>query len=241
MYELDWNSLNYPVAALLPEDQAIRAPRSYTWALSQFLDQGPDGACVGMGFTHELTARPVPVTGTSYHTAMNLYWDIQRVDPWQGGSYEGADPFYEGTSVLSGAKVLQDRGFYQSYNWGLTMREVANGVGYLGPCVLGLNWYQGMFNPDAGGFLRPTGALAGGHCILAIGVKIVWKSWYNRFVSKTWDNVDMDKSYLLLHNSWGPSWGLSGRAKLSLTDFDHLLNDEGDAVFPVRNTALLTV
>lgn len=233
VYELDWRSLDYPVSATLTADQ-IRYPRSYTWALSQYFDQGRQGACVGFGFAHELAAAPIAVAGVTDGWGREIYWLAQREDPWPGGSYEGADPFYEGTSVLTGAKVVQDLGHYSSYLWGLTMQEAVNGVCYSGPAVLGLNWYTGMFNPDASGFIRPTGTLAGGHCILAVGVKIVWKSWVNRLFSRKWENVDLDKSYLILHNSWGQDWGTNGRAKLSLTDFDRLLNEQGDAVFPKR-------
>lgn len=233
IYELDWRSLDYPVSATLTADQ-IRYPRSYTWALSQYFDQGREGACVGFGFAHELAAAPIAVEGVTGGWGREIYWLAQREDPWPGGAYEGADPFYEGTSVLTGAKVVQDLGHYSGYTWALDAQEIAVGVGYKGPCVLGLRWYEGMSNTDADGFIRPTGSVRGGHCILAVGVKIVWKSWVNRLFSRKWENVDYDRSYVLLHNSWSQTWGMNGRAKLSLRDLDTLLAEEGDACFPVR-------
>lgn len=238
LYELDWNSLNYPVTRLLAVEEVPR-PRSYTWGLNQWLDQGQEGACVGFGHGHEAAAYPVRVSGvTNDFARTKIYWEAQKIDEWGGGSYPGAVPFYEGTSVLSGAKVMQTLGFYDSYYWALNIRELAVGVGLNGPAVLGFNWYEGMYNTDANGFISPTGALAGGHCIAAVGVKIVWKSWLNWFISRTWENVDLDRSYLVLHNSWGQGWGVNGRAKLSLTDADRLLNEQGDAMFPRRNVNL---
>jgi hypothetical protein len=238
LYEEDWNSLNYPVTKLVGTT-AIRRPRSYTWGLSQWLDQGNEGACVGFGFSHEGAAFPVRILGiTNDFARTKVYWPAQEIDEWAGGSYPGATPFYEGTSVLAGAKIMQRLGFYHSYYWALNIQELAIGVGLNGPAVIGVNWYEGMYDTDEKGFIAPTGQLAGGHCICVIGVKIVWKSWLNWFTSRTWENVDLDRSYLVLHNSWGPSWGMNGRAKLTLRDADRLLNEQGDACFPVRNSDL---
>lgn len=234
IYELDWRSLNYlegPSTGTEP-----LPPRSYTWGLALWLDQGQEGSCVGNGYSHELAASPVAVGGIDEKFAVEqVYWPAQMEDPWPGGSYPSADPKYDGTSVLTGAKVLQEKGFYTGYNWGITAQDIAQYVGHYGPSVLGLTWYNNMFTPASDGFIHPDGGVAGGHCILAVGVKIKWKSWVNNFISKNWGNVNMDQSYVILHNSWGQSWGFNGRAKLSLTDLDGLMKDSGEACFPKRN------
>lgn len=241
IYELDWNSLDYPVTRLLGVEEAEKKPRSYTWALDIWLDQGREGACVGFGYAHEAAATPVRVEGVSAQFARErVYWPAQRTDEWPGGSYQGATPYYEGTSVLSGAKVMQEMGLYTSYYWALDIKQLVLGVGYTGPAVIGVNWYEGMLNTVAG-WVRATGKPVGGHCICVIGVKIVWKSWVSRIVSATWDNVDLDRSYLKLHNSWGRDWGVGGRAMLSLRDADKLLNEQGDACFPLRNIGMRSV
>jgi hypothetical protein len=222
IYEEDWRTLNHLLSAALPLDN--RTPTTKVWDLNAWLDQGMEGACVGFGCGHDLLATPVPVT--------------QREDPWPGGAYPGADPFYEGTSVLTGMKVLTDLGYYTSYDWALTTREAALGVAYAGPAVLGLNWYEGMGNTDHNGYILPTGALVGGHCILASGVVIYFKAGTT---TKTWADVDYNASYFILHNSWSRAWGENGRAKLALRDFDRLLAENGEACFPNRNPDRLSV
>lgn len=240
VYQLDLRSLNYlvtPVSATVN-----RKPRSYTWKVDQWLDQGTEGACVGFGFSHDLAARPMPVKGvTNQFARERVYWEAQRIDEWEGGSYPGGSPVYEGSSVLAGAKVLKSLGFYHSYRWAITAEDLAGTIGYEGPSILGLNWYDGMFNPDGNGFLVPSGSIAGGHCLIAYAVKFHFKGIFSWF-SRTWDNVDYDKSYVRVWNSWGPSWGENGTAKISLRSLKQLIDQEhGEACFPTRSGTKLTV
>ena len=242
IYELDFRSLNYPVSSALLDNFNVTSykPRSYTWSCDQWLDQGYEGSCVGHGFAHDLVARPHPVNGIRGPVspeAKHIYHEAQKVDYWPGGSYRGADPFYEGTSVLGGAKIVQRLGFYDKYYWAINIRQLAIAIGYMGPGIIGVNWYEGMFDTDADGFIAPTGNVAGGHCLLAMAIKIHYKksplpwNWFNR----KWEDVDLDKSYVTLHNSWGQGWGEKGRAKITLANLNKLLNEQGDACFPVRN------
>lgn len=235
IYELDWRSLNYTVGRkMIQSGTPVYRPRSYTWRIEQWLDQGYDGACVGFSFAHELTARPQEVTGvTDEYAKKSIYWEAQKIDPWGGGSYPGASPAYEGTSVLAGAQINKRNGFYESYHWALTIEELATGVAYFGPCVIGVDWYDGMFTPDQNGFIHPVGNVQGGHAILVHAIKIVYKSWW-KWWARTWADVDWERSYVTLHNSWGKSWGDNGRAKLSLSHLGHLLQAQGEACFPKR-------
>ena len=106
LVEFDEKSRSFPIRELLRADE----PRSYTWSLPVYLDQGYEGACVGFSWSHELAARPVEVQGVTNETARQVYFEAQRIDEWEGGAYDGAIPFYEGTSVLAGAKALQAQG-----------------------------------------------------------------------------------------------------------------------------------
>lgn len=212
MPEFDVRSLDYPVTARLGADQTT--PVTTHWPVDLWLDQGSEGSCVGFGFAHEAAAQPAPVIGlTAAYAHDTIYWGTQRIDPWAGGSYPGATPVYEGTSVLSGAKLMTSIGFYTGYHWAYNAADVALAISYLGPTVLGVVWYNNMFKPDAKGFLRPTGGVAGGHCILAAG-------------------FDADTNTFTLHNSWGKNWGDNGTAKITAATLNKLLAQRGDACVP---------
>lgn len=210
-----WDVRNeaYGIRALVSPAQAV-APRSYTWRCATFLDQGAEGACVGFSWTHELAARPVVQPGLTDQYARDLYHAAQVIDPWPGGSYPGADPVYEGTDVLSAAKILQTRGMFSEYRWALDINDLILAVGYKGPAVLGVNWYEGMFYPDAEGYIHVSGQVAGGHAILCNGVNLPGR-------------------YFKLHNSWGQAWGVQGACRVSFADMERLLGEFGEACIPV--------
>lgn len=235
VYQLDLRSLNYSLEKTAPSLLEAR-PRSFTWDVGVYLDQGQEGACVGFGYSHDLASRPVRVAGVSQAFArQGIYWVAQKEDDWDGGSYPGANPVYEGTSVLAGAKVCKELGFYKEYHWALTAKEVVLAVGHRGPCILGLTMRDGMMDPDENGFLTVTGGIVGGHCILTNAVKIVFSGIKGKIL-RNWDSVDLDKSYITVWNSWGRSWGNNGTAKISIRTLMTLVEgDHGEACLPVRN------
>jgi len=122
------------------------------------------------------------------------------------------------------------------YRWAFGLKDAAQVLSYKGPLVLGINWYEDMFYPDAKYFVKPTGEIAGGHAILCNGIKIVRKAGVTEWPVQ-WVNVDLDKSYVRLHNSWGYSYGLNGAVFVTLRDLDTLLTNDGEACVPlVRGT-----
>lgn len=204
----DERSRNYPIRTTV----GVRQPRSYTWRCNAQLDQGPDGACVGFGVTHELIARPAEVQGLTARYAKEVYWEAQKIDPWDGGSYPGGYPFYEGTSVLAGVKIVQKLGWIEEYRWAFGIEDLKLGVGYHGPAVIGINWYEGMFYPDSKGYIRPTGQVAGGHCVLV-------------------NAINVKEGRFTIHNSWGAGWGNNGECYITFADMAKLLNEDGEACF----------
>jgi hypothetical protein len=205
-------SLNFPVCAALSSEQQ-KTPKTTTWTIpagSPILDQGQEGACVGFGITNELRFNPVPIPGLDATFArQRIYWPAQQGDPWPGGSYPGATPVYEGTSVHAGIQVGVDLGYYTEFRWAFSEPEMMLGVGYLGPAVIGINWYSGMYRPNAKGFLTVTGDKVGGHCILVKAVNV-------------------RSGYYTVYNSWGPTWGDKGCAKISRSDMAKLLDQDGE-------------
>lgn len=227
LIEFDERSRNYP-ATLGLEDYPFR---SYTWSCDVYNDQGSEGACVGFAWTHELAARPKIIRRDSSF-ALNVYRRAQVIDEWPGEEYDG-------TSVLAGIKAVQEilntsgLPLIQEYRWAFGIRDVCKVIGYRGPLVLGINWYYDMYRPDANYFIRPTGELVGGHAILANGVKIVK---LDSSLPAMWENVDLDKSRVRLHNSWGTNYGLNGDAFITVRDLDTLLKEFGEACIPTKRS-----
>lgn len=224
----DPNNMRFLIRARSTLDLSL-PERDYTWSVGAqrlserqlVLDQGHEGACVGFSLATEAAARPVIVKGITNQVARHWYWRAQEADPWDGGAWPGALPFYEGTSVLAGAQVLKSMGHYLAYLWAGSEREIAMTLGYLGPVVLGINWYDSMYMPGRNGVLRLAGRVVGGHAICVIG-------------------LDTDRDAYLLQNTWGDSWGERGRAWLLRKDLERLVfQEDGEAMFPVRNKKLL--
>lgn len=208
--QFDERSREFPVRKLVDLEKPLRA---YTWRCLKALDQGPDGACVGFGVTHELIARPAEVQGLDAKYAKeNIYWEAQKIDPWGGGSYPGAGYYYQGTSVLAGVKVAHKLGWMDSYYWAFSFHEFAQTIGRHGPAVIGINWYEGMFQPDSNNFIHPTGYVAGGHCVLV-------------------NSISVSNERFTIHNSWGPHWGDNGEVYISFSDMERLLKEDGEACF----------
>lgn len=189
--------------------------RSFSWRIPTVLDQGNEGACVGFGMAAELAARPVIVHGVDDDYARGIYYDARKIDEWVGEDYSG-------TSVLAGAKVLQQRGHITEYRWARTVDELALAIGYAGPAVIGVDWHTGMDNVDAEGFIHASGPVRGGHCVVVPSVAVVTKK--------------RTRPYFELQNSWGPSWGVNGRAKIAFDDMAKLLAEFGEACIPMGRT-----
>jgi hypothetical protein len=171
------------------------------WELKIQLDQGQTGHCVGFGWAGWVDAAPVE---GSYQNADGhaLYYECKVID---------GEPLAEnGSYVRSGALALRTRGRLAAFGFATTTAEIDDWINNHGPVVVGTSWTNDMFNPDANGFVKPTGGVAGGHCYLML------------------EKVDSDDAYVF-QNSWGGSWGQNGRFKMKRSDFGSLLADHGEA------------
>lgn len=228
--QFDENSRNYPIRELLVGD-ALTLPRSRTWGCRKWNDQGREGACVGFSWSHELAAQPLEILANET-TAMRIYKRAQFMDPWPGEAYSG-------TSVLAGAKAVQElksqgKQIMPEYRWAFGIEDAILTIGNFGPAVIGVNWYQGMFRPDANGFIHVTGPLMGGHAILVRGVVLRWKEGA---LTRTLADIDYDKSFFVLRNSWGKDWGRSGDCYVTIAAMHRLLNENGEMCIPVKRRA----
>lgn len=214
LVQFDDRSRAFPIRELIGTPR----PRSYTWGvpggLSQVLDQGSEGACVGFAWAGERAARPV-AKPTTDADALAVYRHAQTLDEWPGEDYSG-------TSVLAGAKAAQARGWLRSYRWAFGLDDVLATLGTYGPVVLGIPWFDSMYDPtprDArtgrvAATITVSGSVVGGHAILARG-------------------VNLRREEVVLRNSWGSGWGDRGDAAVSFADLDRLLRERGEACVPV--------
>jgi hypothetical protein len=206
LVEFDERSRKFPIRTCVPD----KPRRSYTWSCDIVLDQGNEGACTGFSVCHEAAARPVKVKGINNNVAREVYHMAQQLDEWPGDDYEGS-------SVLGAMKAGRQKGWYKEYRWAFGEQDLCLAVGYKGPCVLGINWYDGMSTPDSKGIIAPTGAIAGGHAIMCNGFNV--KTGLYR-----------------LHNSWGNWWGINGECFIHQDHMARLLAEQGEACIPVIRT-----
>jgi hypothetical protein len=212
----DEKSRSFPIRELLSDGRMSNKH----WKCEKHLDQGTEGACVGFAWTHELNAVPFRVRVIT-NTAKTIYYAAQQWDQWAGTEYDG-------TSVIAGAKVVHSLGHMPEYRWAFGIEDVLRTLSEHGPIVLGINWYEGMFNTNAEGFIAPTGGVAGGHAILAKAVQFRKREgfWWK----------DLPEPIITLHNSWNTSWGVNGDAYITASDLATLLSQQGEACVPVKRT-----
>lgn len=144
-------------------------------------------------------------------TGLTFYSIATRLDAWPGEAYPPDDT---GSTVLAGAKALQQFGFIPSYRWAFTFADFLAAVEQQ-PVMVGTLWTSGMSDPDQTGLIRPTGSLDGGHAYSVRGVSFA-------------------RELLRIRNHWGSDWGIKGEAFISFADMQWLLSQQGEVLVPGR-------
>jgi hypothetical protein len=198
----DVRSLNFPAKAELPVK--TKSWRRY----GAILDQGDVGACTGNAAAQAANSVPYRFKGKilTETDALALYTRATQLDAWPG-EYPLEDT---GSSGLAVAKAGVEMGLWTRYEWAFGFEHALASL-MEGPLLIGTNWHEDMFWPDARGFVKPTGQAVGGHEYLLSGVNVRSK-------------------YLTFTNSWSALWGDKGRFHMTFDDFASLLADDGDAI-----------
>ncbi len=196
---------------LLTHVRTLRKPQftgSRFWQNRLRLDQGREGACVGFGFVQGYNSSPVPHNYSNAY-AQDVYRNATYHDDWPNVDWRNSS----GTSVRAGAEEMLKRGLINAYAFSYDVEEVAMWIMNKNPVVIGVDWYEGMYEAVTENrfYITPTGRKTGGHCTLLDGVR-----W----------NKD-EKDYFRGLNSWGSGWGDHGRFKLSVDDLHKLLQAPG--------------
>jgi hypothetical protein len=205
--EHDPRSLSFPA----PTDSSVR---STAWRrYGTVLDQGNVGSCTGNAAAQALNHAPFHQSGTRClreTDALTLYSAATTLD----NSPETYPPDDTGSSGLAVAKAARAAGLIGGYLHAFDLDHVLSAA-MSGPLIVGSDWLDGMFEPDASGFVHLTGSVAGGHEYVL-------------------DGVNLEHQRLRFLNSWSANWGRRGRFFMSFDDFAALLDDGGDAVLFVR-------
>lgn len=223
--KLDWEaifdpkSLEYKASYLFDANEPLEKK---VWETGPVLDQGREGACVGFAWTAELMAEPMkpipmPSEDVANRYAKGVYRQAQTLDIWPGEDYSG-------TSVLAGAKVLKDRGYLESFHWCFSVDELKYAVTQLGPVVLGVNWYRGMYRTqtiDGKAFVDVSGKKVGGHAITVVG--------YDPEVEVNGVKTEC----FIWRNSWGSGYGDNGNAYITVEALEELAKDRTEFCVPI--------
>jgi hypothetical protein len=221
LFEKDEKSRAHPITALLPSTEHT----SRVWRLqrSKQGDQGHEGACVEFGISHVLAALPLSVALKVLRLIRGehrIYWPAQRdFDEWEGGSYPGGAPVYEGTSLLAGCKATQALGLISAYSWAFSIDELLAGLAHHGPAAIAVSWTENMSSARPDGLITGGGNVRGGHCVAVIGVEFGRKF------------QDGKRDVAVIAQSWGPDYGDHGRVYYPLADLEASLSDGGETAF----------
>lgn len=196
--------------------QTARYKRVWTTRRDGPLDQGQEGECVGFAMAGELGAKPAAYA-VNDSTGRKVFAAAREIDRSEGRWYP------EGATVIAGAKACYRAKYFKSYGWNFGIDDTINWIIRRGPVVLGINWYESMYEPTPGGLIEVVGDIAGGHAIMANGY---WPA------HPTFGDV------LVLTNSWGKYWGVDGRGYLPVETANRLLKEDGESLavvdLPVR-------
>lgn len=173
------------------------------------LDQGETSECVGFGWTQFYNSAPVQHHETADFAEI-LYRRATDLDEYLGSNWRDS----EGTSIRAGAKAAREAGMIDRFAFTRAANEVVLWLLNRGPVVIGVDWHEGMDEPDPKQdyFVKPTGEVRSGHCVLLDGVRFFRNS---------------DENYVRIKNSWGEHWGYNGRCRTSVSNLAYLLSKEG--------------
>lgn len=181
------------------------------------------GACTCFTAGHAVNSMPYrtrlrPARTLTDTDCFALYRIASDRDPWEG-KWEPDDT---GSSGQAACVALVETGRATGYQWAFGYEHGLSVIGEEG-LMQGTWWYEGMFNPEPDGRVRPTGRRSGGHEYYWIGTELRYGKRRNWFL-----------------NSWHlreRPWGKNGYFYMEEEDHRSLVDEQdGDLVRPTMTT-----
>jgi len=181
----------------------VAGPSERFWEVGPVLNQGSTPHCVGFSFANWGNTLPVD-DGFEEKDAHAIYYDCKNA--------EGRPGEEEGSTVRMGAKVMKRRGRINTYAFG-SVDDAHRFILSSGPVVFGIDWFVGLYTPDANGIIVPSGQQDGGHAIMAYGAT---------------------PEFCYFQNSWGESWGKQGCCKIRWEVLSEIFSHGGEVCAAVE-------
>jgi hypothetical protein len=178
------------------------------------------GNCTCNALAYAANAQPNHKAGKFYKESDTEFWyeECTAIDPFTGRWYRDGRQGSEdtGSDEVSACKIGVKEEVIVRYEH--IEATVGNLVQVLQerPGNIGINWYEGMFNPNSNGFVEPDphDSIAGGHEVAIT-------------------EVSLEHMYFVFPQSWGRLWGQRGFGKFSFSTMERLLKEDGDLVVPI--------
>jgi hypothetical protein len=199
------------------------------------MDQASTSECVAYSFNSWLMGGRIRAAAYN-HTW--LYKRAQALDPWAHLRARGE--VADGTSVRACAQALRALGDIESFRWAFDGETAARYILSDGPMILGVRWFERMFDTDEHGYVWPVGPNYGGHAVVVPVVNLRRQNPPHPVTGA------LTHGAVQFPNSWGGRWGGAtasgqwtsrGRAWITLDDLDRLIKDRGEACSAVPRRA----
>jgi hypothetical protein len=123
-----------------------------------------------------------------------------------------------GGTLLSAMERGATFGYFGSFARCIGTDDLIDGIIRKGPAICGIPWTESMSHPAENGLLEVDGGYSEYHYVLANGY---------------WPRHPDFGDVIVLTGPWGPSWGIYGRAYITVEDMGKLLEDCGSAFIPL--------
>lgn len=201
------------------------------------------------GTPHRLTrwrTRPTPLNQGRLGYSTGFGWaamlenvDSERLPGSEGAAIQIAQGAHQddqahsrnrvvGASLLGGARYAMSQGWITGHVWTWSVDGVIDILCSYGPVLLGVPWFDSMYEPNEYGIVSANGTQVGRHAILAtayIPAHEALKLGYG------------PTNLVEFVPNLGMGYGVRGRAYLRLMDLAFMMKTEGEAVVPMNMQA----